>query len=176
MLHSHWVNRMVVLPRVKLYWRVSVKMLVPRNSTAPNKKLYVCWFWVCCYYQLISITCHVFSDKPANRASYKVVRDRRQTFIIQNWNKIDIWLLSKTRWEWCKIKQCKLENEKYMMTSSMETFSALRAICAKNSPVTGEFPAQRPVTRSSDVFFDLRWLTIVRLVIWDATALIMTSQ
>ena len=37
----------------------------------------------------------------------------------------------------------------------METFSALLAICAGNSPVTGEFPAQRPVTRSSDVFFDL---------------------
>ena len=44
----------------------------------------------------------------------------------------------------------------------METFSALLAICAGNSPVTGEFPAQRPVTRSFDVFFDLRlntWLS-----------------
>ena len=38
----------------------------------------------------------------------------------------------------------------------METFSALLAICAGNSPVTGEFPAQRPVTRSFGVFFDLR--------------------
>ena len=38
----------------------------------------------------------------------------------------------------------------------METFSALLAICAGNSPVPGEFPAQRPVTRSCDVFFDLR--------------------
>ena len=38
----------------------------------------------------------------------------------------------------------------------METFSALPAICAGNSPVPGEFPAQRPVTRSFDVFFDLR--------------------
>ena len=38
----------------------------------------------------------------------------------------------------------------------LKTFSALLAICAGNSPVTGEFPAQRPVTRSSDVFFDLR--------------------
>ena len=38
----------------------------------------------------------------------------------------------------------------------METFSALLAICAMNSPVTGEFLAQRPVTRSFDVFFDLR--------------------
>ena len=37
----------------------------------------------------------------------------------------------------------------------METFSALLAFCAGNSPVTGEFPAQRPVTRSFDIFFDL---------------------
>ena len=36
----------------------------------------------------------------------------------------------------------------------METFYALLALCAENSPVTGEFPAQRPVTRSFDVFFD----------------------
>ena len=38
----------------------------------------------------------------------------------------------------------------------METFSALLVLCAGNSPVTGEFPSQRPVTRSFDVFFDLR--------------------
>ena len=38
----------------------------------------------------------------------------------------------------------------------METFSALLALCAGNSPVPGEFPSQRPVTRGLDVFFDLR--------------------
>ena len=38
----------------------------------------------------------------------------------------------------------------------METFSALLAICAGNSPVIGEFPVQRPVMQSFDVFFDLR--------------------
>ena len=38
----------------------------------------------------------------------------------------------------------------------METFSALLALCAGNSPVTGEFPSQRPVTWSFVVFFDLR--------------------
>ena len=37
----------------------------------------------------------------------------------------------------------------------MEIFSALLAICAGNSPVTGEFPTQRPMTRSFDVYFDL---------------------
>ena len=38
----------------------------------------------------------------------------------------------------------------------MEAFFTLLAFCAGNSPVTGEFPAQRPVTRSFDVFFNLR--------------------
>ena len=48
-----------------------------------------------------------------------------------------------------------------MMTSSNGTISTLLTICAGNSQVTGELPAQRPVTRSFDVFFDLclnkRW-------------------
>ena len=44
-----------------------------------------------------------------------------------------------------------------MMTSSNRNISASLAICAGNSPVTGEFPAQRPVMRSFEVFFDL-WL------------------
>ena len=38
----------------------------------------------------------------------------------------------------------------------MKTFSALLTLCAGNSPDTDEFPSQRPVTRSFDVFFDLR--------------------
>ena len=38
----------------------------------------------------------------------------------------------------------------------METFSVLLAICEGNSPITGEFPSQRPMTQSFDVFFDLR--------------------
>ena len=38
----------------------------------------------------------------------------------------------------------------------METFSALLALGAVNSPVTGEIPSKRTVTRSFDVFFDLR--------------------
>ena len=44
----------------------------------------------------------------------------------------------------------------------MDTFSALLAICAGNSPIPGEFPTQRPVTRSFDVFLDLclnKWLS-----------------
>ena len=37
----------------------------------------------------------------------------------------------------------------------METFSALLGLYVGNSPVTGEFPSQRPVTWSFDVFVDL---------------------
>ena len=35
-------------------------------------------------------------------------------------------------------------------------FPALQVLCAGNSPVPGEFAAQRPLTQSFDVFFDLR--------------------
>ena len=38
----------------------------------------------------------------------------------------------------------------------IETCSALLALCMGNSPVTREFPAQRPVTRNFGIFFDLR--------------------
>ena len=43
-----------------------------------------------------------------------------------------------------------------MMTSSNGNIFRVTGLCAGNSPVTGEFPAQRAVTRSFDVFFDLR--------------------
>ena len=41
----------------------------------------------------------------------------------------------------------------------METFFGLLAFCAGNSPVTGEFPSQRPVTRSFDDFFIWTWIS-----------------
>ena len=61
----------------------------------------------------------------------------------------------------------------------METFSALLALCAGNSPVTSEFSLQKPVTRSFDVFFDLclnkqlskqsrrRWLEMPSCSLWS---------
>ena len=42
-----------------------------------------------------------------------------------------------------------------MMTSSNGNIFCVTGHCAGNSPVPSEFPAQRPVTRSFDVFFDL---------------------
>ena len=38
----------------------------------------------------------------------------------------------------------------------MEIFSALLALCAGKSPVAGEFPSQKTVSRSFDVSYDLR--------------------
>ena len=49
----------------------------------------------------------------------------------------------------------------------METLFALLAICAGNSPVIGEFPAQRPVSRIFDVFFDLRLNKRLSKQWWD---------
>ena len=45
-----------------------------------------------------------------------------------------------------------------LFVSRSKKTSKLRitGLCTGNSPRTGEFPAQRPVTRSFDVFFDLR--------------------
>ena len=48
------------------------------------------------------------------------------------------------------------ERARFSMTSSNGNISALLVLCAVNSSVTGEFPAQRPVTRSFDVFLELR--------------------
>ena len=60
--------------------------------------------------------------------------------------------LDLSRWPWWR--------------HQMETLSELLAICADNSPVPGEFPAQRPVTRSFDVFFDLRLNKRLRKQSW----------
>ena len=40
------------------------------------------------------------------------------------------------------------------------------AICAGNSLVTGEFPTQRPVTQSFDVFLDLRLNKLLSTQLW----------
>ena len=54
---------------------------------------------------------------------------------------------------------CGLLNRQYTWwRHQMETFSALLALCAGNSQVTGEFPAQRPVTRRFDVSLICVWI------------------
>ena len=45
----------------------------------------------------------------------------------------------------------------YHVTSSNGNIFRVTGLLWGNSPVTGEFPAQRPVTRSFDVFFEVAW-------------------
>ena len=64
----------------------------------------------------------------------------------------------------------------------METLFRVTGLLCGEFTGPGEFPTQKPVTRTFDVFFDLRHnkplskQTTVRLVMWDAIALIMTSS
>ena len=57
-------------------------------------------------------------------------------------------------------------NQTFVMMTKMETFSVLLALCAGNTPVINEFPSQRPVTRSFDVFVDLRLNKRLNIYSW----------
>ena len=65
----------------------------------------------------------------------------------------------------------------HMMTSSNRKIFRVTCLCEGNPQVIGEFPSQRQVTRSFDVFLDQQTIeqTIETPVIWDAIELIMTS-
>ena len=65
-----------------------------------------------------------------------------------------------TRWEPSPAKA--MHRNTTWWRHQLETFSALLAICAGNSPV----PAQRPVTWSFDVFFDQRLNRRLRKQSW----------
>ena len=74
-----------------------------------------------------------------------------------------------------------VEHRANMMTSSNENIFRVTGPLWGESPVTDGFPSQRPVTRSFDVFFDLRLSIRLRIAqietprVWDAIALVMTS-
>ena len=69
------------------------------------------------------------------------------------------WCMSSRPWMVAAQLLCRGSSSPYSewcWRHQMETLSALLALCAGNSPVSGEFPSQRPVTRSFGVFYDLR--------------------
>ena len=73
-------------------------------------------------------------------------------FIYSAWQKIHLKMLSGKWRPFClglNVSRCC--NRQGWLTES-NTYTS----CAGNSPVTGGFPTQRPVTRSFDIFFDLR--------------------
>ena len=81
-----------------------------------------------------------------------------------------IYLLTQKGLPWDYQKSYQSDSIKIVISwwrHQLETFSALLALCAGNSPVSGEFPSQRPVTRSFDVFFDLRLNKRLSKQSWD---------
>ena len=76
-----------------------------------------------------------------------------------------IWIVLSKGPHLLRLRPETLANENISHTSStwwrhqMETFSALLAICEGNSPVTGEFLAQRPVTRSLMFSLICAWIS-----------------
>ena len=80
------------------------------------------------------------------------------TNLAAQWLKHDI-LTNVTVWilysHWTCTFYCQCFRNVPRCRHQMEAISALLALCAGNSPITGEFPSQRPVTPSFDVFFNL---------------------
>ena len=70
-------------------------------------------------------------------------------YVNQYWD-IAIWILGN-KFQWNLNQHTDISWWRHQV----EKISALLAICAGNSPVPGDFPTQRLVTRSFDVFFDL---------------------
>ena len=105
---------------------------------------------LCCYIHVLSVLCyskymyHEHQELSLLVAKKVVVMTTNSVTSYDN-----VGILTTLGFEWCRKSISWWRHQ-------METFSALMAICAGNSPVTGEFPAQRPVTRSFEVFFDLR--------------------
>ena len=98
--------------------------------------------------------------QPSNKLRSTDIRGSVTHWIICYW-----WVLHLMRitlhsffgcWIQCTGSRTCIRKHAHMMTSSNGNIFRVTGLCAGNSPVTGEFSAQRPVTRSFDVFFDLR--------------------
>ena len=63
--------------------------------------------------------------------------------------------------------KCHYETKVMHVTSSNGNIFRVAGHMCWSSPVSGEFPAQRPVTRSFDVFFDLRLNKQLNKQSWD---------
>ena len=95
-------------------------------------------------------------------ASYVFYLTVTSEMYFSNWFRIWFLITMTSWWAWWHLKSPASPWRRHQM----ETLSALLAICAGNSPVPDEFPAQRPVTRSFDVFFDLRPNKLLRKKSW----------
>ena len=104
------------------------------------------WWWCGCIVISCSVSKHIFDLtwnqwRPVYWHIYSSAAHWANIVYPKNWAHGSCFVAFCRRLTWCR--------------HQMETFSALLAICAGNSPASAEFPARRPVTRSFDIFFDL---------------------
>ena len=125
-------------------------LLILEMGRYMSRLSYIHIYYICCFY---STTIFRFEE-------HKVPKEELSQFVntyieqIKSLNFPRVVVHGDTH-----VKNMILDESKGKVTwwrHQMKTFSALLAICAGNSPVSGDFPAQRPVTRGFDVFFDLR--------------------
>ena len=115
---------------------------------------YMWWIWMCSLYDMVACDITFISNNHLH-VSYWI--DLRKS------KKKCIFLFYIVSHKWTGIGRL----SSYMMTSSNGNIFRVTGICAGNSPVSGEFPALRPVTRSFDVFFDLRQNKRLRKQSWS---------
>ena len=93
-----------------------------------------------------------------NLVATKVVRHAGQWMIMSWWKHFPLigHLCAKSTSDWWIFPQKGLLCGDFMMTSSNGNIFRVTGPLCREFTCPGEFPAQRPVTRSFDVFFDLR--------------------
>ena len=102
--------------------------------------------------QRISIRCGRFRVTDNLLRSCSLTAMLLKLFLFRQW--VISWTILFLTWPACNWSLAEPHLQPWWR-HQMETFSALLALCEGNSPITGEFPSHRPVTRSFDVFFDL---------------------
>ena len=123
---------------------ISLEINIPTSWNlpihVPNKKIPLAWPWYAWY----------IGPPLTNRRVICDIRfDPYGKWPTTRWHKLPLTLCRQS----CA---CRWPSTTTWWRHQMERFSTLLAVCDGNSPVTSEFPSQRPVTRSFDVFFDLR--------------------
>ena len=99
------------------------------------------------------IQLHCFRPRKVVHCTSSVWQNKRRNVVHGNLNLNMPRYFAGSSWSFW-IRATNLQNTWWR--HQMGTSSALLALCAGHSPVTGEFPPQRPVMRSFDVFFYLR--------------------
>ena len=140
------------------YW-TTITVTSPEGHNIPNFKELNCWSTIYPDYQQRNnkdLQPYESWRNPRVTDVFPLQRVSNMESDFLSWSLMKIrvcfiWVLSlqdinKTNIRWCHIAWWRHQ---------MEKFSALLAICAGNSPDNGELLAQRPVTRSFIVFFDL---------------------